>query len=124
MEMYRVLSRFFGINTPINTTQGIKEFKTVATSLLPNKNIGDYNQAIMEFGAQQCKPKSPDCSKYLFPDCVAFNSGRIPELPVKLKKIKSRKVFQFFGGSIQRPKTILEQRIQMELAKPVSVSIS
>ena len=111
--MYRVLSRFYGIDIPINSTQGIKEFKTIAISLLPNKNIGDYNQAIMEFGAIQCRPKSPDCSKCpIAMDCVAFNTGRIQELPVKLKKIKiKKKYFNFLVIQSRDQETILEQRI-------------
>ena len=81
-NVYRVLSRFFGIDTPINSTQGVKQFKTLASSLLPKTKIGDYNQAIMEFGARQCKPKSPDCSICtLTKDCVAFNTGKITILP-------------------------------------------
>lgn len=112
-NVYRVLSRFYGIDIPINSTQGIKEFKTIATSLLPNKNIGDYNQAIMEFGAIQCRPKSPDCSKCpIAMDCVAFNTGRIQELPVKLKKIKiKKKYFNFLVIQSRDQETILEQRI-------------
>jgi len=112
-NVYRVLSRFFGIDIPINSTQGIKEFKTIATSLLPNKNIGDYNQAIMEFGAIQCRPKSPDCSKCpIAMDCVAFNTGRVQELPVKLKKNKiKKKYFNFLVIQSIDQKTILEQRI-------------
>ena len=52
-NVYRVLARHFGIETPINSTEGIKQFKTLAKSLLPLSNFGDYNQAIMEFGSQQ-----------------------------------------------------------------------
>src|SRR5690606_20758514 len=60
-NVYRVLSRYFGIDTPINSTKGIKEFKALAASLMDHENPSDYNQAIMEFGAVQCKPKNPYC---------------------------------------------------------------
>ena len=111
-NVYRVLSRFFGIETPINSTQGIKQFKARAISLLPQKNIGDYNQAIMEFGARQCKPKSPDCSKCpLANDCVAHNTGQIQLFPVKLKKLKvTKKYFNFLVVNSKNHKTILEKR--------------
>ena len=111
-NVYRVLSRFFGIETPINSTQGTKQFKARATSLLPQKNIGDYNQAIMEFGARQCKPKSPDCLKCpLANDCVAHNTGQIQLFPVKLKKLKvTKKYFNFLVVNSKNHKTILEKR--------------
>ena len=60
-NVYRVLARYFGISTPINSTQGIKEFKQLAQSLLETDNPGQYNQAIMDFGALQCTPQNPDC---------------------------------------------------------------
>ena len=92
-NVYRVLARHFGIQTPINTTTGQKQFKTLAQSLLPQSKIGDYNQAIMEFGANQCKPKSPDCmSCVLNSTCVAYSKDLVKLLPQKLRKqtIKKR----------------------------------
>ena len=111
-NVYRVLSRFFGIDTPINSTQGVKQFKTLASSLLPKTKIGDYNQAIMEFGAHQCKPKSPDCSICpLANDCVAYNTGKITILPTKLNKTKIKKRYlNFLVLKSIDGKTILEQR--------------
>lgn len=111
-NVYRVLSRFFGIDTPINSTQGVKQFKTLASSLLPKTKIGDYNQAIMEFGARQCKPKSPDCSICpLTMDCVAYNTGKITILPIKLNKTKRKKRYlNFLVLKSIDGKTILEQR--------------
>ena len=60
-NVYRVLARYFQIETPINSTKGIKDFKSLAQSLLDNDQPGVYNQAIMDFGALQCKPQNPDC---------------------------------------------------------------
>ena len=113
-NVYRVLSRCFGIDTPINSTQGVKQFKELAASLLPKKNIGDYNQALMEFGAKQCKPQSPNCN--LCPldiDCTALATANIKNLPVKLKKIKVRKRYLNFLVILSvKGKTVLEKRIQ------------
>jgi A/G-specific adenine glycosylase len=111
-NVYRVLARFFGIDTPINSTEGIKQFKVLAQSLLPPSNLGDYNQAIMEFGAQQCKPQSPNCDVCpLISSCKAHNTGSIKELPVKLKKIKViKKYFNFLVMDSENGKTVLEQR--------------
>ena len=90
-NVYRVLSRLFGINTPIDSSEGKKVFKKVAEDLLDKNNPSTYNQAIMEFGALQCKPKNPDCENCPFLlNCVAFQQKRINDLPVKSKKVKQR----------------------------------
>lgn len=111
-NVYRVLSRYFGIETPINSTQGIKEFKKLATSLIDSKNPGDYNQALMEFGATQCKPKNPDCNICpLNNSCVALQKDNIDNLPVKLKKTKvTKKHFNFLVLISSDKKTLFEQR--------------
>lgn len=88
-NVYRVLSRHFGINTPINTTEGKKEFSLLANHLLPKKNASAYNQAIMDFGAIQCTPQSPCCLICpLQESCMALREGRVGELPVKMKTLK------------------------------------
>ena len=90
-NVYRVLSRYYGINTPIDSTEGKKEFQALAQSLLPINEPADYNEAIMDFGATQCTPNSPHCSACpLCETCVAFREQRINELPVKSKKVKQR----------------------------------
>ena len=111
-NVYRVLGRYFGIDTPINSTHGIKQFKTLATSLLPVSNLGDYNQAIMEFGARQCKPQLPVCTKCpLNKNCQAYATGSVKLLPVKLKNNKvKKKYFNFIVISLKGNKTYLEQR--------------
>lgn len=84
---YRVLSRHFGIRTPINSTEGKKEFQTLDQSLLPDDVPGKYNQAVMDFGAMQCTPLSPDCATCpLKESCMAFRTNAVGELPVKLRK--------------------------------------
>ena len=99
-NVYRVLARHFGIDTPINTTEGKKEFQALAQSLLPIDispssfllpPSSEYNQAIMDFGAIQCTPSSPNClSCPLQESCSAFRSNRVSDLPVKQKTLKVR----------------------------------
>ncbi|MBQ8486867.1 MAG: A/G-specific adenine glycosylase [Prevotella sp.] len=95
-NVYRVLSRHYGISTPINTTEGKHEFALLAQSLFPSPQEGagvgsQYNQAIMDFGATQCTPQSPDCTACpLMDTCTAFREGRVGQLPVKLKTLKVR----------------------------------
>lgn len=88
-NVYRVLSRYFGISTPINTTEGKKEFAQLAQVLLPKNEAAAYNQAIMDFGAIHCTPQSPHCMLCpLQESCSALRLNRVAELPVKLKKLK------------------------------------
>ena len=94
-NVYRVLSRYFGIDTPINTTVGKKEFTELAQDLLlpalnrEGKGAGLFNQAMMDFGATQCTPSSPNCPSCPLADsCVALREGRISELPVKQNTLK------------------------------------
>jgi A/G-specific adenine glycosylase len=88
-NVYRVLARHFGITTPINTTEGKKEFTALAQELLPPQEASAYNQALMDFGAIQCTPQSPRCLVCpLQESCVALRTGQVDTLPVKLKKLK------------------------------------
>ena len=111
-NVYRVLARFFKIETPINSTKGIKEFKNLAQSLLDVKKPGVYNQAIMDFGALQCKPKSPNCYECpMSSNCIAFENKLVKKLPVKEKKLKiKKKYFNFFVFITKENKTIFEER--------------
>ena len=87
-NVYRVLSRHFGIETPINTTEGKHEFTSLAQALLPADRASDFNQAMMDFGAIQCTPQSPHCEACpLQESCDAFRTGRTALLPVKLKTL-------------------------------------
>lgn len=89
-NVYRVLSRLMGIDTPIDSTVGKKEFSAMADALMVRSLPGEYNQAIMDFGAIQCTPVRPDCPVCPLADrCVAYADGRVGELPVKMHKTKS-----------------------------------
>jgi len=93
-NVYRVLSRLFGIETPIDSGQGKKEFQVLANELLNKKDPAQHNQAIMEFGSQYCKPVNPDCENCIFNNkCFAFKTARVSELPVKAKKTKVKDRF-------------------------------
>ncbi len=88
-NVYRVLSRWLGIETPIDSTEGKRIFAEVAAELLDKAQPGLYNQAIMDFGALQCTPVSPNCMFCPFIDtCVARQKGVVDTLPVKLHKAK------------------------------------
>ena len=88
-NVYRVLARHYGIATPINTTEGKREFTALAQELLPKNEASAYNQGIMDFGAMQCTPQSPQCMLCpLQETCVALREGRVNELPVKQKTLK------------------------------------
>ena len=90
-NVYRVLARHFGVDTPINTTEGKKVFMALAQELLPASEASSYNQAIMDFGAIQCTPASPHCTECpLMESCEALRSGRVAQLPVKLRTLKVR----------------------------------
>ena len=111
-NVYRVLSRFFGIATPINTTIGQKEFKNLAQQLIDTEQPGTFNQAIMEFGARFCVPQNPDCKNCIFNDsCVAFQQKKVAELPVKIKaKPVKIRYFNYLVFLSENERTILQQR--------------
>lgn len=115
-NVYRVLSRIFDIDTPIDSTQGKKDFQVLAESLLSRENPGLHNQAIMEFGALQCVPKNPDCSSCPFQEsCLARRNNTIDQRPIKQGKTKIRKrYFQYIHFDFDQ-KTILEQRTAKDI---------
>jgi A/G-specific adenine glycosylase len=116
-NVYRVLARYYGIDTPINSTQGIKYFKSLARKVMDADNIRDYNQGIMEFGAMQCTPKKPNCEECpLSQSCVALKDTSIDRLPVKINKTKVRiRHFNYLVPIIEAAnginKTLLRQRL-------------
>lgn len=96
-NVFRVLARIFGIDKPIDSTDGKKYFTALADELLDKKQAGLYNQAIMDFGAVLCKPAAPLCSTCVFKkQCVAFLHNKVNELPVKEKKITIKKRWFYY----------------------------
>lgn len=116
-NVYRVLSRFFGIEIPINSSKGIKYFKSLATELLDKNNAGTHNQALMDFGAIQCKPQSPNCQSCIFEtQCQAYSLQKINLLPVKTTKIKIKKRFFHYCFAIDKNnQTIINQRVKKDI---------
>ncbi|WP_340077212.1 A/G-specific adenine glycosylase [Leptobacterium sp. I13] len=133
-NVYRVLARYFGIDIPVNLSKGIKYFKDLAIELIDHNDPGTYNQAIMEFGARQCKPQNPDCSICpLNKSCVALQKNEVKKLPKKLKKGKIKKRYFNYLILSNGINTIIEQRTKkdiwqnlyefplLETPKPISI---
>lgn len=111
-NVFRVLARIFGIGTPTNSTAGIKEFRVLAQRLIDKEDPANFNQALIEFGSEQCKPRKPLCSSCPFvSECMAFNQNKISQLPVKLKKLKVRKRhFNYLVFISEKGETLMQQR--------------
>ncbi len=115
-NVYRVLSRLFDIDVPIDSTQGKKLFADLASRLLDKKNPDVYNQAIMELGALQCIPRSPRCEECPLSDkCLSFASGRVDSLPVKQgKTVVKPRYFNYLCISY-RGDTWIRQRVGKDI---------
>lgn len=111
-NVFRVLARLYGIDTPINTPEGGKLFSKLSQELIDIKRPDIHNQAIMEFGATHCSPKKPICESCVFNvNCVALKNGDVGSLPVKLKKIKIKKrFFNYIVPLASNETTILYKR--------------
>ena len=117
-NVYRVLARYFGISTPINSPKGIKEFKKLAQLILDHKRPGTHNQAIMEFGAIVCKPQNPDCIICsLNHSCFALQKKKTKELPVKTNKVKVKNRFFNYLVVDNNKQTVLKQRTGKDIWK-------
>ncbi|ULQ55147.1 A/G-specific adenine glycosylase [Flavihumibacter rivuli] len=96
-NVFRVLSRFFGINTPIDSPAGKKLYQQLADALLNKEEPAIYNQAIMDFGAIVCKPRQPLCETcVLKEECEAYKLGLVETLPVKSKSIQKRNRYLYY----------------------------
>lgn len=118
-NVYRLLSRVFGITTPIDSSIGKKQFQELANNLLDKNLPGLNNQAIMEFGSQFCKPVKPDCNSCVFTDkCVAATKGLVSELPIKEKKLKTRtRYFNYLVVVDEMQNTLLKKRKDKDIWK-------
>lgn len=117
-NVYRVLSRIFGIDLPIDSTEGIKLFKKIAQDIIDVNQPGMHNQAIMEFGALQCVPSSPNCELCPMTDnCTSFANGTVNILPVKSKKVKVRKRYFNYLYFKNGKYTYLQKRINKDVWK-------
>lgn len=115
-NVYRVLSRVFGLSTPIDSTAGRKEFRELAARLMDPARPGDHNQAVMELGATVCSPKDPKCAACpLEARCIAKATGRIAELPVKAGRTKVRTRHFNYLHIASAKGTFLRKRIEKDI---------
>lgn len=117
-NIFRLLTRFFGISTPIDSEKGKSEIQQIATGILPEDNAGFHNQALMEFGALQCVPKSPDCKSCpLSHSCYASKNNLTGQLPVKTIKIKQRTRFFYYYIIENKDSILFEKRTGNDIWK-------
>jgi A/G-specific adenine glycosylase len=111
-NVFRVLSRYFDVETDIAQASAKKEFAALAFELMPKDNPAQFNQAIMEFGALQCVPKNPNCGECVFNDsCAALQKKKVNKLPVKSKKTKVRnRYFNYIVAVDDLENTIIQKR--------------
>jgi len=115
-NVYRVLARYFGIDEPINSPKGKRDFQVLANELLNHDHPGLHNQAMMEFGAMLCKPKNPACG--ICPvrtGCYAFKNNATTTLPVKLKTVKVRERFFNYFLIINNNEILLNKRDEKDI---------
>jgi A/G-specific adenine glycosylase len=133
-NVFRAISRIFGIDTVINSPQGKKQFTEIANQLISKVDPDLHNQAIMEFGAMQCTPKNPDCDNCIFKSgCFAFARGMQEQLPVKSKGKASRNRYFYYLVLQHRNGLMMKKRVEkdiwtglfdfhlIEKAKPMSI---
>ena len=117
-NVFRVLSRLFGIFTPINESKAYTEFAMHGAKMLENNDPGQTNQAIMELGALVCIPKTPKCSECpLLDHCYAFKKGVIPELPIKSKIVNIKKRFFNYIVITAGNQLIIKKRVENDIWK-------
>jgi A/G-specific adenine glycosylase len=115
-NVFRVLSRVFGMRNPIDSTEGKKYFTKLANEILDKRQPGVYNQAIMDFGAVVCKPVMPICTACVFnKTCFASLHNKVNELPVKEKKISIKKRWLYYLVTEHENKTAIQQRVAKDI---------
>ena len=115
-NVFRVLARYFGIDEPINSTKGLKQFKQLANEVLNRNQPGIHNQAMMEFGAMLCKPKNPACG--ICPvrmGCEAFKTNATTYLPVKLKTVKVKERFFNYFLTFRNGEVLMNKRTESDI---------
>ena len=117
-NVYRVLSRLFALDTPIDTSIGKKQFAQLAKDLLDVDNPGIHNQALMEFGALHCTPAQPQCNTCPIGHlCVAKQINKQSHFPVKDKKTKIRKRYFHYFRVVVNGYTYLNKRVENDIWK-------
>jgi len=117
-NVYRLLSRIFDIDLPVNVSKNQVEFEKIANEFLDKTNPGNFNQAMMEFGALQCKHVSPNCSSCpLRIYCLSYKNETVAFRPVKLKKQKMRKRFFIYWVLEKDGNVLLRRRLENDIWK-------
>ncbi|CAM3498533.1 Adenine DNA glycosylase [Flavobacterium longum] len=116
-NVFRVLSRYFGIESDIAQQATKKEFTALAAELMPPDSAALFNQAIMEFGALQCTPKNPDCDTCPLNDgCLAVKYNKVSQLPVKSKKSQSKsRYFSYLVYEDESGHTMIQKRTAKDI---------
>lgn len=115
-NVFRFLSRYFGIDTPVPSEKARKEFSTIVLDLMGNAHPGTFNQALIEFGALQCKPQSPACLLCPFnTGCFALNNGKVAQLPVKNKATASKNRYFHYFIIKNKKQLLLQQRTAKDI---------
>jgi len=110
-NVFRVLTRIFGIDTPIDASEGKKEISDLAMQLMDAENSGIFNQALMDFGALQCTPSLPKCKNCCFAfTCIAKKQNMIALLPVKSQKNNIKTRYFYYLHLIKGEKTYIYKR--------------
>lgn len=115
-NVQRIIARYFGITTPIDTTEGKKLYQSLAQSLLHHDEPGIYNQAIMDFGAVICKPQNPLCQACVQQqECEAFKQNVVTQLPVKQKAIIRKERWFYYFIIEHKGKWYIKQRTAKDI---------
>lgn len=115
-NVFRVLSRVFGISDAIDSTTGKKKFNQLAADLIDKNMPAEYNQAIMDFGATFCKPALPNCISCIFKNvCIAKNENSVAMLPVKEKKVIQRDRFLYFFVIRHNNSIAIRERLEKDI---------
>jgi A/G-specific adenine glycosylase len=117
-NVYRVLSRFFGLEQSIDDSKSKKYFNTIANELIDHEEPGIYNQAIMDFGATICKPLGAECETCcLKKKCIAYNTSKVELLPTRTKKINIKKRYFNYLVINYNNQTLIQKREQEDIWK-------
>lgn len=113
-NVYRLISRLYGIYTPIGTDQAYKEFEQLLKNLIDRERPDLFNQAIMDFGSMYCKPTGCDCEHCIFrQECVAYGSGRVEQLPVRPQPVHVKERYFYYMDirwNAAEPMMMVQQR--------------
>jgi len=115
-NVYRLLARYFGIKLDTLSAKAFEHFYQLGINLIDKESPGDYNQAVMEFGALLCKPQKPDCEICLLKErCLAYENNWQSALPVKKKKRKPRNRFFNYLILTSNDKILMRQRSEKDI---------